>query len=218
MKCYELKDDTLREGLLITDESGPPRINITTDGAFSLPLDPRLADVYRRAPRIASIRQHYATLGRDRKTISTPKKSDQLALLRLSVRGGENGDVSLTGCAFDEDVNLDEGRVDKLYRPFPSQGIELLGDSPEPGPWFGTDFLELALIMIPGASFRVSRSGQLHGARMHTYLYWNGYKLIDTPTKKGPPQSKEEERREAREAIKSLRRTASAMESEMAAQ
>lgn len=212
MKCYELKDDTLREGLLITDESGSPRINITTDGGIFLPLDTRLADVYQRAPKIAPIRQHTAILGKDRRTLSSPRKTDQLALVRLSVAGGENGTVSLSGCAFDENVNEHEGRVDKLYRPFPSQGIELLGNYEEPEPWFGSDRLELALIMLPGASFRVSRDGQLHGARMHTYLYWNGYKLIDTP-KKGKPNERHPD-----DEVAVIRRRASAAEAVMAAQ
>lgn len=184
MKCFELKNDTLREGLLIDDESGLPRINVSSDKKKYLELDARLTAIYQRAPKIAPIRMHYAALSKDRKTISMSKKNDHLALLLICALAGQGGDVTLSGCAFQETVMPGEARVQKLYGPFPSEGIEVLGEVPEMAPWFGgATVLELAVLMLPGASFRVTRTGKVHAARPHTYLYWNGYQMIDTPKK-----------------------------------
>ncbi len=184
MKCFELKNDTLREGLLITDEAGPPRVNVTTSGSFFLPLDSHLASIYRQAPKIAPIRQHEVTLSRDLRTLSSPRRHDRMALLLLHLEGGQEGDVSLSSCAFEERVPETNERVEKLYRTFPSQGVRVLGDHPEPEPWFGeAKILELVVVMLAGAAFRITRTGR-HDSRVNTFLHWNGFRMIDTPHKK----------------------------------
>ena len=184
MKCFELKNDILREGLLIDDDAGLPRISLSSDKKSYLELDGRLKGIYERAPKIAPIRMHYMSLSKDRKVVGMPRKNDRLALLLLFVAAGQGGDVTLSACSYQETVYEGEERVKKLYAPFPPVGIEVLGEVPEAAPWYGgATILELAIVMMPGASFKVSRTGKVHAARPHTYLYWNGFQLVDTPKK-----------------------------------
>ena len=196
MKCFELKNDTLKEGLPITDVAGLPRVNVTRDGSTFLAFDERLQQTRAKAPKIAGyeLRLLDASLTKTLRTLTPPKfkhgvlVNDKLALLLLTLDGGKDGDVTLSACAFEEAI-LDADRVDKLYRPFPPQGIEILGTFEEPPPWCGgSTALDLALIMIAGASIRIARTGHLTNARRTTYLSWTGYELIDRPYRKGATQ------------------------------
>lgn len=193
MRCYELKNDTLREGLLITDESGLPAIQVA-EGHF-LPLEPRMAKVYARAPKVAPIRLHFTSITKDMKSLTMAGKNDRMALVHLELEGGEGGDVSLSACAFDERIEEERAKVKKLYRPFPSEGVLVIGNVVDPPPWFGeSNRLRLTVIMLEGASLRVTRSGRIPpSVRQNTFLYWSGTRMYDTPHRKGTesPQVRE---------------------------
>jgi hypothetical protein len=183
MKCFELKNDTLREGLLIEDDAGLPRINLSSDKKNYLEFDNRLKEVYQRAPKIAPIRMHYLSMSKDKKRVSTPRRNDRLALLVLFVAAGQGGDVTLSACSYQDTILPGEERVHKAYAPFPPTGVNLVTEVP-PFVWAGgAATIELSVVMMPGASFRISRTGKLHVARPHTYLYWNGHQMVDTPKK-----------------------------------
>lgn len=186
MKCYELKDDTLREGLLISDGSGPPRICVTGDEALSIPLNDSSVSIYKKVPPLAPVRMKYAAFTKDRQELLFSKKVDKTALVRLEIRGGAGGLVTCTSCAFGQAQKDDSIEVEKVYEVFPSVGIEVLGDHWEfPYPWTaGAERIELLLTMHPHSQFRVFRTGHLRGLRKNMFVSWDGFELMVTPPKK----------------------------------
>jgi hypothetical protein len=187
MKCYELKDDTKAEGLLISDESGPPRIRVTDTFFFAL-AHPSVV-IYERQPKLAPIRTKYLAFTRDERELTFSMKVDETALLRLDVRGGIGGTVSCSACSFKQTEG--ERGIEKVYDAFPSAGVHVLApeeDDPlwvDRYPWTGdVERLEILLMMKRGSSFHVQRTGHLRGLRKNMFVSWDGFELLVTPPKK----------------------------------
>ncbi len=183
MKCFELRDDMMKEGLLVSNDAGLSCVKITMDGQRVLPLDKMMANAFDRAPKLAPIRLIYATLTKDLKSIACSRKADRCALLRIDVGAGQGGQVSLSACSFQDNLT-ENGVVQKLYSTFPPQGVQVLGAYDEPEPWFGDQRLELVMIMLQNASFRINRTGRLGELRQNTYIQWDGFRLRITPEAK----------------------------------
>jgi hypothetical protein len=186
MKCYELKDDVLVEGLLITpDESGLPLVRVKSSDSTGFALDRGSAAVYKKIPALAPIRMKYGSFSRDGRELVLSRKVDRTALLRLDVHGGVGGVVTCTACAFSQEEK-DGFEVEKVYEIFPSVGVHVLGEGWEaPYPWTaGTPHLEMMITMFPGSSFRVFRTGHLRGLRKNMFVSWDGYDLQVTPPRR----------------------------------
>lgn len=187
MKCYELKDDVKTKGLLISDGSGPPRINVTE--SFFFPLARSAAAIFERQAKIAPIRTKYLAFTKDEKELLFSKKIDETALVRLDVRGGVDGLVACSACSFKQ-VRLESG-VEKVYDAFPPPGLTVLapeGSDPlweNRYPWTGdTERIVIMLTMMKGSSFHVHRTGHLRGLRKNMFVSWDGFELLVTPPKK----------------------------------
>lgn len=181
MKCYELKEDSLVPGLLIDDELGPPHVRV--DGLNWIPLDRPSVAIYAEVPKLAPIRAKYMTFTKDNEKLIFSKKVDKTAFVLINVHGGVGGLVTCTACSF-SNVEKDGMVVEKGYHMFPPPGVNVLGPvlEDEPNQWeLGAPQLVLGMTMIPGASFRVHRTGHLRGLRKNMYVSWDGCELLVTP-------------------------------------
>jgi hypothetical protein len=182
MRCFELTDTRIIEGLKVQPGPDLPHINITSDGELYAPVDPTLTALIARASmaRSSPIRLRFATVMNDGEFIAASKQGNE-ALVRVDVSAPRGGRVTLSA-SNDRGETLEGQRVVKCFGPFPSLGIYILAPAlaipVEQRPWtVGAQRLELAIVMLPGASFRISRSRTELGIPMNSYVLWTGTKL-----------------------------------------
>lgn len=186
MNCYELTCGAAQsglhklEGLRIGVEAEGPRVNITADGELYLSLSPEMVRfLIEKVPPVAPVRLFRACFsGVD---LDFEKRPDRGALVRLQLMAPPKGSFRLTACAYAEFIQQSRGprRLGKQFDPFPSMGIRLLhaGDFDKVNPpWgVGASHVELAMVMDPGAGFRVQR---VHpGGGMESFVRWDGASL-----------------------------------------
>ena len=190
MHCFELRQNELLEGIPVTSGPEVPRVNVTGNGEYYFPLDDRLVRaVNMRVVKQLECRLKWARVSNDGECLTTVDKNDRVALVRLALRGGIGGQVTLTSCAYQEMV-VNAGKpneeVTKLFRGFPSAGVTIMGAQAtceDPTPWsVGCESLELAVAMIPGASFRIHLTGQIgRHQNVETFVRWRGHRLYVSP-------------------------------------
>ena len=106
---------------------------------------------------------------------------DRMALLQLTVAPGIGGKVTLTSS--DMTSGVVKQQVARTYKPFPDAGVQLLGHpGAAEGYNAGVDFIDTLLLLYPGASFRVARTGKLSDdsgwkAPAVLFVAWTGSKL-----------------------------------------
>lgn len=201
MHCYSLTEQVMT-GIVITRASdGYPHISTPEGCPFVLLLDKQLTDVVERIPPAIEVTLadgrtvtqstagplwlDHADVGFEHgvfvlKTARVPGPGQ--ALVRIETAGGDGGRVFLTGNAYDE--RFIKGRVKWCYRPFPPTGVNPLVESTflERLRFEGAEMLDLFVIMSPGASFRIWRTGRLEGASPTLVVQWTGRTLHCRPT------------------------------------
>lgn len=187
MRCFELTDTRIIEGLKVQPGPDQPHVNITSDGELYAPIDPALATLIAKASaaRSSPIRMRFATVMNDGEFLTSSKQGNE-ALVRVDVSAARGGKVTLSA-SNDRGETFENQRVVKCFGPFPSLGIYILAPALaiplEQRPWtMGTQRLELAIVMLPGASFRIFRSKTEMGIPANSYVLWTGAKLEMTRT------------------------------------
>lgn len=111
----------------------------------------------------------------DAMVLTTPghRVRQEQALVRVETAAGVGGKVRLTSCAFDGAMKA--GRVVDTYHAFPPTGVTALC-TPDMLERIrgGVDYLDVFVLMNPGARFRIERSGALEGAKKYITVCWTG--------------------------------------------
>jgi hypothetical protein len=126
-------------------------------------------------------------------TLGLSRTSDRMAFVRIDVRAGAGGAVTLSSGGY-ADVFIKE-EVQKCFHQFPPVGIRVVGMDraealDEGEPWtIGASHIEVAVMMVKGACFRVHRTGNLRQLRKDLFVEWNGFKMDVRPRKNTPETS-----------------------------
>lgn len=190
MQCFELNDRGVVPGVVVQPDPDPT-INISANGEFFLVLDKKLTPLVRQCERESRGRPIRA---RNLTIVTTPEdeyvttcRPTKEALVHLSVSAAPGGKVTLS--AADDRGQVARGdEIATSFGPFPSLGISVLGPQHwKNKPWEnGTSHLDIVLVMMKGASFRIFRSSAPTGCNRVTYVKWNGAHLdITKPMKRG---------------------------------
>lgn len=192
MRCFELTDTRIIEGLRVQPGPDLPYINVTSDGELYCPIDPSLHSLIARASAARSnpIRMLNVTVMPDGESITSCTPGTE-ALVRLDVSASRGGKVTLSA-SNDRGEVIERGRVVKRFGPFPSVGTAvmcpLLNLPFDERPWtLGAPRLEMMIVMTPGASFRIFRSRTSGGIPMNSYILWTGMKLEMTKVQEQRP-------------------------------
>lgn len=204
MKCFELLDDDCILGLPVAAQ-GFPRVNITSSGEMSWPLIPTSAEHFRQLvdPLKPLVRVGEVLLTGD--GLAPTRRHDRKALMRIDVRAGEGGLVTLTSGSYEDYLDEKDDRVEKLFHRFPCKGVNVVT---APHPVDGVDVwddnvtrIELLIVLTHGACFRVHRTGKLNGLLRDRFVEWDafhGMKLRPAVTRwtEGMKEEKTTQRRE----------------------
>lgn len=206
MRCFELRDDTLNDGLLIDLEGGSPRVIVDYSVSSFVALAPEPAQEVLRCPEpwrdgLRLYRTDVTDEG-----LNTPKKNDRMALVRLHVNGGRGGLVTLTSGAYEDLLFEKEQRVEKGFRQFPPVGVNVVEEAETPdglAPWIvGAERLELLIVMQHGSCFRVHRTGNLKGLLRDLFVEWHAYEGPKLrPSKKRGDNTTKEKATQRRETL-----------------
>lgn len=189
MHCFQVAD-TIAAGLLVTrrryEEVPPYRVPtsvnvdphiVTPPGcALQVLLDPELAEDedVRAAPpgnlylTAADLKYKQGSLVLTRARL----KGERQALVRIETAGGVFGKAFVTSNTYDE--NMERGHVRRVYHPFPSVGVQALCTPEELARIRnGLEFVDVLVLMQPGSSFRIKRTGKLEGAAPWMSVKWD---------------------------------------------
>jgi hypothetical protein len=193
MRCFELTDRRVVEGLRVYPGTDLPHVpperrvphvvKVSSDGELFFPLDVSITPVLQRMAEVrpGSVpRMHCAMVMPDGESLTSCRPSQE-ALVRIDVTAGRGGKVFLTA-ANDRGEVVDGRRITRCFGPFPSLGVAVLmpmtSDRYDKRPWsIGMSRLELAAVMMAGASFRIHRTVPPPGVRATSYVDWTGHQL-----------------------------------------
>lgn len=206
MRCFELRDDTLVDGLAIDVEGGSPRVSVAYSGGSFVALAPEPAKEVLRCPEPWRDGLRLYRTDVTNEGLNSPKKNDRMALVRLDVRGGQGGLVTLTSGAYEDLLLEKEQRVEKGFRLFPPVGVSIVEEEEAPdgiSPWIvGAEHLELLIVMQHGACFRVHRTGNLKGLLRDLFVEWHAYEGPKLrPSKKRGDNTTKEKATQRRETL-----------------
>jgi hypothetical protein len=177
MKCFELTED-VQEGLrVVVDPCDDISFRLGEERPTDIPLGQTFVRLLREGGIQGAVRLHRADvldLGDNKHKLSKERDvRDRRALLAVRTAAAPNGQVRVHANSYSEVE--ENGRVSRKYNDFPTPGISLVasgqcirGD---------TTWEEFLLVLVPGASFRVARNGDLEGAAPEMVVAWNGYKM-----------------------------------------
>jgi hypothetical protein len=179
MFCYEIAETV--DGLTYQwSADGYVRIP-TPPGSMKVELHHDLQELLEDAP--ADFRIYWAgvELNRDGLLLKPMQRrramQDKQALVHVVTFAGIGGKVTLTGNTYDEVFK--NGVVIPQHRPFPPVGVNHLcsEEQLEQICALGMEALDCFLIMNPGSSFRIHRTGNLEGASPQIFVHWKGGQL-----------------------------------------
>ena len=151
-----------------------------------LPLEDRLADralSAMRANKEAVL--EWASLshkGEVQKDVETNHPHPAYLLVMLAPGAGPKGGINFYRSEGPVEEVVD-GRVVRSYRNFPPPGVSVLAECANPEDGTCSKLLEL----VPGARFKICRTGELEGSPRKFELQWTGkgWEVFATPTR-GP--------------------------------
>jgi len=123
-------------------------------------------------------------LGKELLVLHTPRRRGRKhsSLVRVRVAGGVGGVARLLANCYTEAVGKNE-EVGRQYFPFPSAGVyAFCSEEHKAQLRLGLEFLDVLMLLQPGAGFRIHRTGNLkdqHGVKAPSQLSvrWTGYTL-----------------------------------------
>ena len=171
MHLFEISE-TVEKGLLLQREPYPHIVS-PPSGDMRFVLAKNVSEAASRIPRAETrpLRMQYAELEIGKEMVELKRdphagrtRRKQSALVRVRVAGGVGGRACLLANCF-KDTMLMEKRSEEVgrhYFPFPSEGVRpLCSESYAEQLRFGLEFVDVFLLLQPGAGFRVHRSGGL---------------------------------------------------------
>ena len=176
MRCYEVTDHS-RSGLWIARFPEP---HVPVRGREPLLLDPKLTELIQAIPKEVEgdLLLDSAILlfqgGAPRLAPEPPNWRDNKALVRVMTQT-LNGTLALSAHSYTEELRA--GRVVRNPLPFPPIGVTVVRGSVEPIGEKGDISLELLLVLEDGASFRITRTGDLQKASPEIFVHWRGGRL-----------------------------------------
>jgi hypothetical protein len=188
MYCYQITE-RVRHGLPVMREEGFPVIPTPTGCPFRLLLADSMATTIRELPegelRIGVKDGQVVPMDvefSDKHILFKRRmyRSAKQALVRVETYAGMDGKVMLTASSFDNRMagNQQNARVRRVYKPFPDDGVvPLCTPNVVEEACKGVPFLDMFVMLYPGASFRIVRNGKLEGASPWMQVNWNGYDL-----------------------------------------
>jgi hypothetical protein len=181
MQCFSLTE-RVRPGIIVNREEYP-HIVAPEGCAVMVMLGQELTEFYEQLPP-GILRLKRAEVGFEQGVmVLKPARGapSQQALVRVETMGGVEGKVTLTAEAYEEDLR--QGRVKKLRHRFPPAGVlALCTDEQTKQHNTGCEVIDLFIVMNPGASFRIERTGQLtdqngESASPEMFIRWTGRAL-----------------------------------------
>lgn len=107
--------------------------------------------------------------GDKQRVVKEQHQRDRRAIVAVETCPGVGGAVKLYANTSREWEDEKKQRVMKEPNPFPPPGITVLAERDS-----SLGNKEYLLLMVPGASFRIVRSGRLNGAPPELVVVWNG--------------------------------------------
>lgn len=185
MKCYTVREAS-EPGLIIRsirrDEQAPALLVGEAETSYSaVPVDTNQKAVFCMAaeaavlPTIPYLRLLRAELAdNDPLRFTRERRRCEMALVHVATEAGEDGELWYEANSYDEcTAQTPRGeRVERFYHPFPGAGTHVVaaGTGPQGEP-------HALLLMVPGASFRICRTGDLAGASPELVVVWPGSTL-----------------------------------------
>jgi hypothetical protein len=180
MHCFEVTE-RVTPGLTILRDRADPYI-FCPESCRGIGLHQLLADFIRDELPPGAVRIHRTTLDVSGGVIWLKKPSqrgEQQALVHLTQPAAPGGTIRLTASDFEW---KDSGRA---YEPFPPHGVQPLCEEAhleELGR--GVEELDVFLVLSPGASFRIFRSGELEGLSSELFVRWTrGELTVSSPSR-----------------------------------
>ncbi len=183
--------EQVRPGIIVNRDDGA---SVTTPPFCSmiLMLGQELADfVEKLPPGVPWLKRAAATFNANVLVLKPERGRTQQAqaLVHIQTAGGAGGRVFMSSNVYTE--KLERGAVVQQYEQFPPVGIEPLCKSEYADQLLfeGVEMLDLLVIMNPGSSFRLRRTGNLrdqHGTQASPLMFvrWNGHDLRCTRPRK----------------------------------
>jgi hypothetical protein len=202
MKCFEV-DEATKVGLRIARF---PEAHVPIRGATPLLFDPKLAEFISEIPKeLGELKVTNANLMLTDRSIrlapEPPEWKDSKALVRVTTQTTVSGSLLLTAGAYAEEER--DGKVVRLFLPFPPPGVKVVLGSTEPAQLYeGAIGFDLFIVMEPGAEFRITRSGDLQGASPELFVRWYGDGLVTrAPGRHHPKHRRRRSRSAGREGL-----------------
>jgi hypothetical protein len=178
MQCFEI-DEGDTAGLWVVRF---PEAHVPVRGHAPLLLDSKLSEFISQIPKdvkgdLRLFRANLMLAGETVRLAPEPAKwKDRKALVRIETSAGLGGTISLTADCYAEEWR--EGRVERPWLPFPSPGVKVVWGSTEPVADKEASALELFVVMEEGASFHITRTGDLGGASPDIFVRWYGDHIV----------------------------------------
>ena len=177
MRCFEVAE-CVKPGLRIARFPEP---HVPMHRHDLIELEPKMDDLIRQVPgelkgdlvlRAAVVMLH----GQQVRLGPEPANwRDDKALVYVYTPAGAGGTLELTANNYLE--QFAGGRVEKVWQPFPSLGVSIIAGTAEPVLLDDVATLELLLVLEAGASFRITRTGDLQGASPEITVSWRDGQL-----------------------------------------
>jgi hypothetical protein len=185
MQCFELTNNGVVKGLQVHAHP-EPHINLTSDGSLWMDFDKRYTQLVQKAvtkyPRRTLIVHNLkVVVESDHNIYVKPCRTEMEALVYIRLTAKPKGLVFLSALNDRKEV-CRRNTIVPFFAPFPPYGISVLG-SPYKGmrddemPWIeGAQEIELTIVMMRGACFRIFRSAP-KGVNLGTSVTWTGWNL-----------------------------------------
>jgi len=177
MRCFEVAERA-EAGIRIARFPEP---HVPLKGHEPLMLDPKLTDLIHQIPKVlkGDLLLHTANLlltgSAVRIAPEPPEWKDTKALVHVTTET-LGGTITVSANCYTEE--LQNGQVVKSWLPFPPTGVKVVLGTREPLPIEDGVGLELLLILEEGASFRITRTGDLMGASPEIFVQWRDGRLF----------------------------------------
>jgi hypothetical protein len=89
--------------------------------------------------------------------------------VKLNGSGENVEEIVYTAASYTEEYSEKSHRIRKRYNPFPSLGVDVMA--------FGGNEQEYLVSMVPGASFKMFRGGDVNGSWSNMTVVWTGEHL-----------------------------------------
>lgn len=188
MQCFELTDHGVTIGLRV--EAHPtPHVTLSSDveKADYFNLDHRLSPLIQKTKSLCPdglLRIRNLTIVRtpNEEDYMTTCPPDRTALVYLRVSAARPRGVVVLQASNNRGEFCRGDEIVPWFAPFPSLGISLLSNPyGKDMPWMdGLPSIELALVMMKGASFRIFRTEAPRGVQRATFVKWTGSSLEAT--------------------------------------